>query len=225
MSQQPDSTSPPTNPPRRTFLNVGSGPKATPFLPPWLEGPDWIETRLDIDPNLQPDIVASATEMRMVPDRSFDALWAANIVEHLFAHEVPLALREFARVIKPDGLVQVYVPNLKLAAELIVAGKLEDVACMSDAGPIAPIDIVFGFRRAIAEGRVHMAHKTGFIGPTLERALRSAGFADAIVYFVDWDLLGLASHVDLQTVWMPPFLRELCDRDRAHQAAKAAERA
>ncbi|CAN5507124.1 hypothetical protein BH09PLA1_BH09PLA1_20050 [soil metagenome] len=112
----------------RTFLNVGCGPKDSPFLPPWLQTPDWREVRLDIDPAVEPDLVGTATDMRGVADRSFDAVWAANIVEHLFAHEVPVALREFARVITPDGIVQILVPNLQRAAALIPAGKLDDTA-------------------------------------------------------------------------------------------------
>jgi hypothetical protein len=211
MSQGSSSSSgEPAGGAQRSFLNVGSGPKDSPFVPPWLRTPDWREVRLDIDPNLNPDIVASATDMHEVADASFDAVWAANIVEHLFAHEVPTALREFARVTKPDGLTQVLVPDLQRVAAMIVEGKLEEAAFQSTAGPIAPIDILFGFRRAIAQGRIHMAHKTGFIASTLEMALRRSGFKHVAVFHLSWDLLALASQTLLTDVWMPSILRESC---------------
>lgn len=196
---------------KRKFINVGAGSKDHPFLPPWLQTDDWEHVRLDIDPGVEPDIVGSATDMHMVPTQSQDAIWAANIIEHLYAHEVPLALREFARVIKPDGLVQVLVPDLQRCARLIADGKLEDTAYMSPAGPIAPIDILFGHRGYIAQGRVHMAHKTGFIISSLGKALTSAGFAHVAVYCLEWDLLGLAStNTPLDQIYMPKFLRDLC---------------
>jgi SAM-dependent methyltransferase len=207
MSSPPDV---PADTVQRTFLNVGSGPKSNTFLPPWLQTPDWTQVRLDIEPAVQPDILASATDMRNVADHSFDAVWAANIVEHLHAHEVPSALREFARVIKPDGLVQVIVPDLQYVARLIVDGKLEDTAYMSNAGPITPLDMLYGLRSAIAEGLSYMAHKTGFINTTLERAMRGAGFSHVAVCHVNWDLLALASTgTSLDRVYRPPIMRQL----------------
>jgi hypothetical protein len=201
-------------PVQRTFLNVGSGPKSNPFIPPWLQTPDWQHVRLDIDPAVQPDIIASATDMRIVPDQSYDALWAANIVEHLYAHEVPIALREFARVIKPDGLVQIIVPDLKFIARLIVEDKIDQTAYMSNAGPITPLDMLFGLRSAIARGLHYMAHKTGFVNTSLERALREVGFAHVAIWHMNWDLLAIAStHTPLESIYMPPIMRQLLKRD------------
>jgi hypothetical protein len=213
MSDQPD---PPSTPVRRKFLNVGSGARGAPFLPPWLKTPDWEHVRLDIDPNMEPDILGSATDMHMVPTHSQDAVWAANIVEHLFAHEVPLALHEFARVIKPDGLVQIMVPDLQPVARLVADGKLEDTAYTAPAGPIAAIDMLFGHRGFIAQGRVHMQHKTGFITSTLARALMLAGFPHVAIYSLEWDLLALASTTTpLEQIYMPDFLRDLCAKGNA----------
>ena len=212
-------------PQQRTFLNVGSGPKSNPFIPPWLQTPDWTQVRLDIEPAVKPDILASATDMRSVPDQSYDAVWAANIVEHLYAHEVPLALREFARVIRPGGLVQVIVPDLQFVARLIVEGKLEDAAYDSPAGPITPLDMLFGLRSAIARGLHYMAHKTGFINSTLERALRGAGFAHVAIYHVNCDLLGLAStSTPLDRIYMPPVMKQLLNDGVLGRATHVIER-
>src|SRR3954447_26384812 len=129
----------PSNP--KKFLNIGSGPKENAFLPPWLKSPDWQQVRLDIEPANEPGILCSATDMRgHVEDASFDAAWAANILEHLYAHEVEPTVRELARVIKPDGIVQVLVPDLQRVASVVAQGKLLEPLYTAPSGPISPID-------------------------------------------------------------------------------------
>jgi len=158
--------------------------------------------------------------MRIVPDQAYDAVWAANIVEHLYAHEVPLALSELARVVKPDGLVQIIVPDLKYIARLIVDDKIDQAAYTSNAGPITPLDMLFGLRSAIARGLHYMAHKTGFVAGSLDAALRAVGFAHIAIYYVNWDLLAIAStHTPLDAVYMPPIMRQLLTRDAASPVA------
>ena len=136
----------------------------------------WREVRLDIDPEVMPDIEASITDMPMVPTDSIDAVWSAHNLEHLFPHEVPLALAEFFRVLKPGGFALVTMPDLQQVAELVAAGVLEGPAYMSALGPIAPLDMLYGFRPALAEGNVFMGHKTGFIATTLSAHFETAGF-------------------------------------------------
>jgi hypothetical protein len=63
-------------------------------------------------------------------------------------------------------------------AALIAQGKLEEVAYVSPAGPIAPLDICYGFRAAIERGNTFMAHRTGFTAQTLGQKLHAAGFAE-----------------------------------------------
>jgi SAM-dependent methyltransferase len=162
----------------RIVLHVGCGapdPHKLPaeFFPP---GGAWHEVRLDIDPGVRPDIEASITDMAAVPDRSVDAVWSSHNLEHLHAHEVPAALAEFRRVLKPAGFLLVTVPDLQRAAELIAADRLEEPAYLSPVGPITPRDMVFGFGAAIAQGNGFMAHRTGFTARTLEAALAAAGF-------------------------------------------------
>ncbi len=52
---------------------------------------------------------------------------------------------------------------------------------MSPAGPISPIDMLYGHRAAMAAGNHYMAHKTGFTAKSLGRALRECGFAATVV--------------------------------------------
>ena len=54
---------------------------------------DWEEIRFDIDPNASPDIVGAMTDMSGVATASVDAVYSSHNIEHVFAHEVPVALR------------------------------------------------------------------------------------------------------------------------------------
>lgn len=166
----------------RTLLHVGCGAAHPDKIPAAYFAPGaWREVRLDIDPGVAPDIEASITDMGVVPDASVDAVWSSHNIEHLAAHEVPVALAEFHRVLRPGGFVLIATPDLQQAAALIAAGQLEEAAYVSAMGPIAPLDILYGFRPSIAAGNAFMGHRTGFTAGTLERALLGAGFATAQV--------------------------------------------
>jgi predicted SAM-dependent methyltransferase len=51
--------------------------------------------------------------MMPVATGSVDAIWSSHNLEHLQRHEVPLALREFFTVLKPQGLLLLELPNLR----------------------------------------------------------------------------------------------------------------
>lgn len=173
---------PETQPALRTLLHVGCGAAHPDKVPAAFFAPGaWAEVRLDIDPDVAPDIIASITDMSVVADGSVDAVWSSHNVEHLFAHEVPVALAEFHRVLRPGGFALIATPDLQQAAALIAEGRLEDAAYQSAMGPIAPLDILYGFRPSIAAGNHFMGHRTGFTAETLQRLLLAAGFASAQV--------------------------------------------
>ena len=161
----------------RNVLHVGCGAADPAKLPEaFFPHGAWRELRLDIDPGVAPDIVASITEMPMVAEGSVDAVWSAHNLEHLASHEVPVALAEFHRVLAPGGFVLVTMPDLQQVAELVAAGKLEDAAYVSAMGPIAPLDMLYGYRPALAAGNAFMGHRTGFTAGTLTAHLQRAGF-------------------------------------------------
>lgn len=165
----------------RIVLNVGCGPKDADKLPVVFRGGGWRELRLDIDPNVAPDIVASLTDMRVIPDSSIDALWSSHNLEHLHAHEVPRALGEFRRVLKPDGFLLVTLPDLQAVARVIAQGDPDVVLMRTRIGnqegpPITALDVMFGHDWWIERGRTFMAHRTGFTLKSLGRKLIEAGF-------------------------------------------------
>jgi ubiquinone/menaquinone biosynthesis C-methylase UbiE len=168
---------------QQIVLHVGCGPADRNNLHERFRGADWHEFRVDLDPGVKPDLVASITNLRQIADGSADAVWSSHNLEHLSAHEVPLALAEFYRVLNPGGCALITLPDLQQVAEFIVADKLEDVAYESPAGPITPLDCVFGLGTAIATGRPLMAHRTGFTETTLRKHLERAGFREVRISF------------------------------------------
>ncbi len=160
----------------KTVLHVGCGPPNPIKLHKTFQGLGWTELRLDIDPKVKPDIIATITDMSPVAENSVDAVWSSHNLEHLFAHEVPVALKEFYRVVKPGGFVLITMPDLQEVAEHIAKGNLHQPLYTSPAGPICPIDIVYGHRGFIARGNHFMAHKTGFTVQSLGQHLVQAGF-------------------------------------------------
>jgi hypothetical protein len=160
-----------------TFLHVGCGPKRKAQTTRGFQGEDWTELRLDIDPAVKPDIIGTMTDLSAVADASVDALYSSHNIEHLYPHEVPIALAEFARVVKPDGFAIVTCPDLQSVAALVAEGKLLEPAYQSSSGPITPLDILYGHRPALAKGNLFMAHRCGFTINVLLGALKQAGFA------------------------------------------------
>lgn len=162
----------------KTILHVGPGHRSNGAkLPAAFQGSDWQELRLDIDPANEPDIVGSMLDMAAVADGSVDAIYSAHNIEHVYAHEVPQVLKEFLRVLKPEGFLVVTCPDLQTVCQLVAEDKLGDAAYTSQAGPITPLDILYGHGAALAAGHHYMAHKTGFTLKTLTQALHGAGFA------------------------------------------------
>lgn len=150
-----------------SVLHVGCG--HTP-LPAWFPGLD--EVRLDIDPDVQPDIVASMLDMGAIGP--FDALYCSHALEHLYPHQVTLALAEFRRVLNPGAPIVVFVPDLEGIS------ATEEVVYLSPSGPITGLDMIYG-KLSYLEEHPFMAHHIGFTQPTLTKTLEDAGFTGVTV--------------------------------------------
>jgi SAM-dependent methyltransferase len=177
----------------RQVLNAGSGPRTARQLHRGFKGPAWREVRIDIDPASEPDVVGSITDMaETFTDHSFDAVWCSHVLEHLFTHQVPAALSEFRRVLKPDGFALISSPDVESVAALVIEHGLDHIAYVSLAGPITALDMLYGHAASIARGRSSMAHHTGFSASSLGQRLVDAGFSSALVKQDKFDLCALA---------------------------------
>ena len=159
----------------KTFLNVGCGPKSESKIRGF-DNDDWKEIRLDIDEGVNPDIVGTLTDMKLVETASVDAVHSAYNIDHIYPHEVPIALAEFYRVLKEDGIVYIRCPDIQLISEAVINDQLLEALYESPAGPISPIDIIYGNRQEIVEGNEYMAKKCGFTYSVLNKAFSDAGF-------------------------------------------------
>jgi len=159
-----------------TFLHIGCGPKRKDQTTRGFNTDAWTELRFDIDESVKPDLVGTMTDMSAVADESVDAIFSSHNIEHLYPHEVPVALKEFLRVLKPDGFLVVTCPDLLSVCQLVAEDKLTEAAYVSPAGPIAPLDILYGHRPAMAKGNLFMAHRCGFTQKVLTGTLQAAGF-------------------------------------------------
>ena len=161
----------------KTLLHVGPGRARIGDTTQGFNDGTWQELRYDIDATVGPDIIGTMTDMSKVPNATVDAIYSSHNLEHLYPHEVQVALVEFHRVLNPQGFVVLTCPDLKSVSQHIVDDKLEDPLYKSPAGPIAPLDILYGHRASLARGNLYMAHRTGFTAKTLIKAFLAAKFS------------------------------------------------
>ena len=115
----------------------------------------------------------------------FDRVFCQHALEHLYQYEVSTALSEFRRVLKPGGTAMVFVPDLEDVK------ATEEILLESPAGPIAGLDLIYGYRKVLKECP-YMAHKTGFMQDTLFQAFTEAGFTKVYTKRMgNYNLLGV----------------------------------
>lgn len=200
----------------KTFLHVGCGPVFLDPITNQAQRPlgfnvqNWNELRLDIDPRVKPDVVGTMTDMSAVATGSVDAVFSSHNIEHLYPHEVPLALAEFKRVLRSDGFVVITCPDLRSVCALVADDKLTQPAYMSGIGPITPLDILYGLRSAMSAGNLFMSHRCGFTLNVLLATLEVAGFAKVVGNCrpQEFDLWALASVSDIDNVKIVAQARE-----------------
>ncbi|MCG6205220.1 methyltransferase domain-containing protein [Rhodopseudomonas sp. HC1] len=177
----------------KKILNVGSGPGTAQRLSPITIDNRWEEVRFDIDPEVKPDVQGSISDLSsFFGENSFDGVWSSHVLEHLYAHEVFPALSHFHHILRPTGFAIILCPDLSAVAKFIVEKGMTAVAYNSPSGPIRPLDMLYGHSRAIENGRLAMAHRTGFTAKRLGNLLRMAGFDKILVRAAQFELRALA---------------------------------
>jgi len=123
---------------------------------------------VDIDPANKPDVVADIRDMPAVADGSCDEIGASHVLEHLEWPDSFKALAEFARVLKPGGILKISVPDVRLLLDMLVSGESD----FHVAG------LLYG-----VGGRTNRfeQHRYGFTEKMLRRVLAILGFGS-----LDW---------------------------------------
>ena len=88
------------------------------------------------------------------------------------------------------------MPDVQVVADHIALGGQMDAALyQSPAGPITPLDILYGHIASVESGAVYMAHKTGFTARSLAGHLKASGFSNIKVERKGFDLWAVAYHM------------------------------
>lgn len=167
--------------PRRTVLHIGCGDTFLADVAPQFDPDQWQEIRLDADGEASPDVIGTISDMSAIPTASVDAVFSSHTLEHLYWHEVPSALAETRRVLKPDGFLVAWVPDLQAAARWIAEDRLFEVIGQTPAGALTPFDMVFSHRGMVGRDKPFMAHHGGFTQSTLMSVMRDAGYGSVTV--------------------------------------------
>lgn len=96
-----------------SVLEIGPGPGIVSWV---LHKMRMHVTTLDVDERLKPRTVGDVTKLPFV-DRSFDTVLIAEVLEHIPFEDVPVALRELARVARQTIIVtlphySIFVPSI-----------------------------------------------------------------------------------------------------------------
>jgi predicted SAM-dependent methyltransferase len=166
--------------PSRKLLHVGCGRSGREKTHHSFHGPEWEHVRFDIDATVQPDVVGDMRHLDAIEDESMDAVFSSHNLEHLHWNDVFDTLKSFLRVLKDRGRLVVVVPDFELACEQVVRGEGLQTLYTSAAGPITPLDMIFGMR-AMTYDNPYMQHRTGFTDKWLKNVLVDQGFSSVEV--------------------------------------------
>lgn len=163
----------------KIVINAGCGPLGSGRLPAIFH--DWQQLRVDLDPAVDPDVIADITDMAAIPSGYADAVWSSHCVEHLYAHQVGQAFAEIFRVLGDQGFACIIVPDLQAIGTYLSSDRLHEVIYDSPAGPVTAHDTLFGFEPAIMRSRTRMAHHCGFTPTLFLQRLSEVLFAEVVL--------------------------------------------
>jgi hypothetical protein len=154
---------------------------------------------VDIDPANKPDIVADITNMTSVAEASCDEVVAGHVLEHIEWPDSFAAIAEFARVLKPGGVVKIAVPDMASLMRMLLSGE----------SAFHVMGLIYGLG-----GRVNTfeRHRYGFTPGMLADILETLGFGE-----FDWWNSSLA---DASNGWAPRGLDERIGMSLNMQAVK-----
>jgi predicted SAM-dependent methyltransferase len=148
---------------------------------------------IDIMQHEHVDYVAKVDDLPF-DDNSADLIYASHVLEHFGRNEFQAVLKEWYRVLKPNGILRVAVPDFQAVAELYCAGKLPN-------GLIQVMGLVCGGQRNEWD-----FHKVIFDKKFLTEHLSAIGFVNIKAY--DWQETEHAHIDDYAQAYIPHMDKE-----------------
>ena len=119
-----------------------------------------------------PDIFCDVSCVPL-PDGEADEVLSVHILEHFYEWEVPIVLAEWARLLKPGGMLILEMPDVYKAARNLLEGQPDKMAMWPLYGDNT-------MRNPL------MCHKWGWTYRTLLPYLEKAGFIDCVEKDPQW---------------------------------------
>lgn len=152
-----------------------------------IPNPDW--KILDVIPGPHVDFVGSCTDLGGFADRSIDEIYASHVLEHLgYREELPQALSEWHRVLRPGGALKIAVPDMMTLCGMFAHPQL----------PQPLINVILAMMYG-GQGDPHDFHKMGFTKELLGAFLHAAGF-ERIEQVEDFGLFDDTSRTKIGTI-------------------------
>jgi SAM-dependent methyltransferase len=193
---------------KKKFLHVGCGKKRKDSTTNVFNTDEWKEYTLDIDPSCDPNFIGTMTDLSMIDDETFDAIYSSHNIEHLYIHEAMEAVKEFRRVLKKDGYVMIICPDLiSTCEEIIKKGPYEPLYYVRQSNDeiskdiyVSGIDILYGWRPELQNGNYYMAHNSAYNESGLIKLFEQNNFQAIFSVtrknFFDIQLLAFKNNVD-----------------------------
>ena len=117
-----------------------------------------------------------------LPDGSVDAIYASHVLEHLSRNDVVLALANTYRLLRPNGVFRMIVPDLAWRAERYVRDRAGGRSATADefisALNIGELNRAKGANALLRSTFGHSGHLWMYDEPLMRSLLEQAGFVD-----------------------------------------------
>lgn len=127
-----------------------------------------VEGYTSVDLYMPAEIRDDVTKLEQFTNESVEEVRVYHLLEHLKTDDVPIALGQIFRVLKPHGKIEIEVPDLVwLLEDFLNTPEMERWGWK--------LQTLFGMQNHEGE-----FHRTGFSGPRLRQLLIRAGFEDVV---------------------------------------------
>jgi predicted SAM-dependent methyltransferase len=145
--------------------------------------------RYDLDETCKPTHVC---DVRSIPeeDEVFDLAQASHVLEHLKIHDTVNAIKEWLRIVKVGGRLEIRVPDLRYAAQKVLDGTL------GGSHVVGSEDIPYHFLMLYgAQNDQGQIHYNGFNKERLEDVLKQAGCTEYTIESTQPDDAGVQTEL------------------------------